>query len=147
MFHSLCKIYSFFHSVQVPQIFLKTCNRSVRAICAPSAESRCSNFFIYTLKILEASDPRHINWPDKTQKWNKLQMACNNVVNRESSFWELEWQLWWAPWDDFFADIFRNSIFKSIMATTQKYFLKENILLSVNLTIKGPMFDDQDIRI
>ena len=57
---------------------------------------------------------------------SKLQMACNNDVNRESSFWELEWQLWWAPWDAFFADVFRNSIFKSVMATTQKYFLKEN---------------------
>lgn len=78
---------------------------------------------------------------------NKLQMACNNDVNRESSFWELEWQLWWAPWDDFFADVFRNSIFKSIMATTQKHFLKENILLPVNLTFRAPMFNDQDIRI
>lgn len=46
-----------------------------------------------------------------------------------------------------FADIFRNSIFKSIMASTQKYFLKENILLPVNLTFREPMFDDQDIRI
>lgn len=33
------------------------------------------SIFLYTLKTLEASDLRHMNWPDKTRKRDKLLMA------------------------------------------------------------------------
>lgn len=90
---------------------------------APPTESRCINFSYTHWRLLNRQTQDILTGQIRLKRdMNKLQMACINV-NRESSFWELEWQLWCAPWDDFFV-VFRNSIFKSTMATTQKYFLK-----------------------